>query len=121
MSSDSEVDQDSDNWDYVDRGIYKRRLVQSQELDAIYQAMGWAAQNMPQLRKLNLSLHSGFGTDPSDYLNFDRDVNSKKATLSINTYYEYHIGEDVLSAWGLQDKRAEEFRQNKTIAFDYWP
>ncbi|GFG23715.1 hypothetical protein IFM61606_03603 [Aspergillus udagawae] len=112
--------EDFDNgWDYDELGFDARGLIRSDEVDKLYSAMGKAAQRMPRLRYL----HFGFRGETTDWegLIFYRNLETQEARLVINTDWEYDLGEEVTTAWGLKGEKAKEFRTSWMIQFDRWP
>ncbi|KAF7166689.1 hypothetical protein CNMCM5623_000233 [Aspergillus felis] len=112
--------EDFDNgWDYDELGFDARGLIRSDEVDKLYSAMGKAAKRMPRLRYLEF----GFRGETADWegLIFFRNLETSEARLEINTDWEYYLGEEVITAWGLEGEKAEEFRTYWSIEFDHWP
>lgn len=109
-----DIEDDMLGWEYETSGYAQRGLIQSQELDALYQAMGQAVQRMPRLRLLKFSLR-GENTDAEDseFLEFSRDETSRETQLKMGTEWNYHLGDDVLAAWSwcLEGEKAKELRQ----------
>ncbi|GIK04040.1 hypothetical protein Aspvir_008115 [Aspergillus viridinutans] len=111
---------DFDNgWNYDELGFDARGLIRSDEVDKLYSAMGKAAQRMPRLRYLEF----GFRGETGDWesLIFSRNLQTREAHLEISTEWEYDLGDEVITAWGLEGEKAEEFRTYWSIEFDHWP
>ncbi|RDW86521.1 uncharacterized protein DSM5745_03163 [Aspergillus mulundensis] len=113
-------------WDYAERGFAPRQIAQSHEFDKILQAMGQAARNMPQLRYMHFALPVPDETDEPDLeapgaLYFWRNETSGRCCLNIAPNWGYHIGDEVLSAWGVPSSFAKEFRLFGRAAFGHWP
>lgn len=84
--------------------------------------MGLAVQRMPRLRKLKFSFRGEIGERGShEYLELERDLTTGKSILKISTEWEYKMGEKVISAWGLKDEKANEFRETWSVSLDQWP
>jgi hypothetical protein len=117
-----EMEDPDDQWDYDEMGYDARGLIRSDEVDKLYSAMGKAAQRMPRLRFLEFRFR---GETPSqedwECLLFFRDEKTGEADLMISTDWEYKLGEEVITAWGLEGEKAEELRKYLRVEFDHWP
>jgi hypothetical protein len=114
-----EMEDFDDGWDYDELGFESRGLIRSDEVDKLYSAMGKAAQRMPQLRYLEVSLRGENGD--WECLMFSRNLETQEAHLKISTEWGYDLGEEVITAWALEGEKAEEFRTKWSIEFDHWP
>ncbi|KAF7118654.1 hypothetical protein CNMCM5793_008192 [Aspergillus hiratsukae] len=117
-----EMEDFDDQWDYDEMGFDRRGLIRSDEVDKLYSAMGKAAQRMPRLRFLVFKFRDETpGDGVWECLTFYRVQKTGKVELSIGTVWEYNLGEEVITSWGLEGEKAEEFRTHRMIEFDDWP
>lgn len=90
-------------------------------MSVLYQAIGEAARQMPRLDSVCLSLlNFRTGEESRESLKFSRDKNARTARLRINTQWEYRLGEEVISAWGLEGDVAEEFRRTMDVTLPWY-
>lgn len=102
-----------DRWEYI----------KCDDIGILYQAMGQAARQMPRLQRMRLSLlnyHSNMGSESGEYLDFNREKDARIAHLRINTQWGYQIGEEVISAWGLEGETAEQFRRTMDVTLPWY-
>ncbi|PLB51992.1 hypothetical protein P170DRAFT_506899 [Aspergillus steynii IBT 23096] len=107
----------------------KRGLMKNHQLDKLYQAMGRAARQMPRLRLLSFTFRgemckdfSDVNFDTSESLHLSRDRESSAGTrLEINTVWKYQLGNDVISAWGLEREPIEKTAHGWVIMSHKWP
>jgi hypothetical protein len=118
-----ELDDDSyDEWEY-DIAYYARRdILKSDPVNQLYESIGLAAQRMPRLRSLKHSFRGAVGESGShEWLRFKRDLSTGMVTLQVNTEWGLELEEKVISAWGLKDKKAKEFREKWSVSLERWP
>ncbi|RHZ49205.1 hypothetical protein CDV55_101705 [Aspergillus turcosus] len=117
-----EMDGPDDQWDYDEMGFDARGLIRSHEVDKLYSAIGKAAQRMPRLRFLEFKFRDETPRQVDwECLTFYRDRKTGGAELMIGTVWEYDLGEEVITAWGLEGEKAEKFRTDWMVEFDHWP
>ncbi|GKZ32470.1 hypothetical protein AbraIFM66950_001923 [Aspergillus brasiliensis] len=100
----------------------RHEYIKSDKMDVLYQGMGQAARQMPRLQIMRLSLldHHCAGPESGEFLEFNRDKDARVARLKINTQWDYRIGEEVISAWGLEGETAEQFRRTMNVTLPWY-
>ncbi|OJJ74820.1 hypothetical protein ASPBRDRAFT_27815 [Aspergillus brasiliensis CBS 101740] len=101
----------------------QREYIKSDQMGVLYQAMGQAARHMPRLQIMRLSLlHYRYrtGIESGEFLEFNRGKDARIAHLRINTQWGYQIGEEVISAWGLEEETAEQFRRTMDVTMPWY-
>ncbi|KAL3260031.1 hypothetical protein ABHI18_004860 [Aspergillus niger] len=105
----------------IDGFSNRREYIRSANMSVLYQAIGQAARQMPRLDSVCLSLLKfRTGEESRESLNFSRDKNARTARLRINTQWEYRLGEEVISAWGLEGDVAEESRRTMDVTLPWY-
>ncbi|GAT27143.1 similar to An01g06790 [Aspergillus luchuensis] len=104
-----------------DRFSDRREYIKSADLGILYRAMGTAAQRMPRLQIMGLSLlNYRTGEESNESLEFSRDKSARIAHLRINTQWGYRPGMEVISAWGLEGAVAEEFYHTMDVVLPWY-
>ncbi|KAI9926940.1 hypothetical protein MW887_003318 [Aspergillus wentii] len=104
-------------WEYETYYFGPLGIINSHEVDKLYIAIAKAAHQMPRLRRLYHLFRGEY--ESSEWLEFERD-DTGSARLSINSQFEYEIGEGVIAAWGLGEM-ADEFKKRHHITMERWP
>ncbi|PYH36898.1 uncharacterized protein BO87DRAFT_457203 [Aspergillus neoniger CBS 115656] len=104
-----------------DRFPDRREYIKSADIGILYRDMGKAAQRMPRLQIMGLSLlNYRTGEESNESLEFSRDKSARIAHLRINTQWGYRPGMEVISAWGLEGAVAEEFYETMDVVFPWY-
>lgn len=104
-----------------DRYSDRREYIKSADLGILYRAMGTAAQRMPRLQIMGLSLlNYRTGEESDESLEFSRDKSARIAHLRINTQWGYRPGMEVISAWSLEGAVAEEFYNTMDVVLPWY-
>jgi hypothetical protein len=118
-----ELDDDLyDGWEY-DLDFYAMRgILKSNPVNELYESIGLAVQRMPRLRSLKHSFRGAIGESGShEWLRFKRDISTGISTLQVQTEWGLNLEEKVISAWGLKDEKAKEFREQWAVSLERWP